>query len=75
SPNSTISSVSGKRSLERSENGHGDDLLDCSRGLINSDEEDGDNSRKKLSSHSMLDNELETILQHHMIKVKAIQLL
>nr|CAA64221.1 homeobox-leucine zipper protein [Spuriopimpinella brachycarpa] len=48
SPNSTISSVSGKRSLERSENGNGDDLLDCSRGLINSDEEDGDNSRKKL---------------------------
>lgn len=48
SPNSTISSVSGKRSLERSETGNGDDLLDCSRGLINSDEEDGDNSRKKL---------------------------
>lgn len=48
SPNSTISSVSGKRSLERSETGNGDDLLDCSRGLINSDEEDGDNCRKKL---------------------------
>ncbi|XVF10879.1 hypothetical protein REPUB_Repub07fG0221300 [Reevesia pubescens] len=46
SPNSTISSVSGKRS-ERE--GNGDELeieRDCSRGI--SDEEDGDNSRKKL---------------------------
>ncbi|WOG88478.1 hypothetical protein DCAR_0207713 [Daucus carota subsp. sativus] len=43
SPNSTISSVSGKRrSLERSELGNNsDDLIDC-------DDEDGDNSRKKL---------------------------
>ncbi|XVE65134.1 hypothetical protein DITRI_Ditri07aG0156800 [Diplodiscus trichospermus] len=46
SPNSTISSVSGKRS-ERE--GNGDDLeieRACSRGI--SDEEDGDTSRKKL---------------------------
>lgn len=43
SPNSTISSsVSGKRrSLERSELGNSDDIIDC-------DDEDGDNSRKKL---------------------------
>lgn len=42
SPNSTISSVSGKRrSLERSELGNSDDVIDC-------DDEDGDNSRKKL---------------------------
>ncbi|KAK3014398.1 hypothetical protein RJ639_008826 [Escallonia herrerae] len=48
SPNSTISSVSGKRS-ERDANGLGDDPETeraCSRGL--SDDEDGDNSRKKL---------------------------
>ncbi|XP_021617810.1 homeobox-leucine zipper protein HAT4 [Manihot esculenta] len=46
SPNSTISCASGKRS-ERE--GNGDELemdRDCSRGI--SDEEDGDNSRKKL---------------------------
>ncbi|KAK1376354.1 homeobox-leucine zipper protein HAT4-like [Heracleum sosnowskyi] len=43
SPNSTISSsLSGKRrSLERSELGNSDDIIDC-------DDEDGDNSRKKL---------------------------
>ncbi|KAK2981619.1 hypothetical protein RJ640_012901 [Escallonia rubra] len=48
SPNSTISTVSGKRS-ERDANGLGDDPETeraCSRGL--SDDEDGDNSRKKL---------------------------
>lgn len=47
SPNSTISSLSGnKRSLvnERSELATGDEILECSR----SDDEDGDNSRKKL---------------------------
>ena len=46
SPNSTISSVSGKRN-ERE--GNGDELeieRDCSGGI--SDEEDGDTSRKKL---------------------------
>lgn len=52
SPDSTISSVSGKRnSHERSDQANGEDLIDCSRGgggIINSDEEDGDNSRKKL---------------------------
>lgn len=47
SPNSTLSSVSGKRSHERSELVNGDDLIDCSRGT-NSEDEDGDNSRKKL---------------------------
>lgn len=42
SPNSTISSASGKRrSLERSELGNSEDLIDY-------DDEDGDNSRKKL---------------------------
>ena len=46
SPNSTISSVSGKRS-EREANGEDHELeRACSRGV--SDEEDGDNSRKKL---------------------------
>ncbi|CAA2985384.1 homeobox-leucine zipper HAT4 [Olea europaea subsp. europaea] len=47
SPNSTISSVSGKRS-EREPTGSDDLELerDCSRGI--SDEEDGDGSRKKL---------------------------
>ncbi|XP_022867009.1 homeobox-leucine zipper protein HAT4-like isoform X2 [Olea europaea var. sylvestris] len=47
SPNSTISSVSGKRS-EREPTGSDDPELerDCSRGI--SDEEDGDGSRKKL---------------------------
>ncbi|KAK1378199.1 Homeobox-leucine zipper protein HAT4 [Heracleum sosnowskyi] len=47
SPNSTISSLSGnKRSLvnERSELANGDEILEFSR----SDDEDGDNSRKKL---------------------------
>nr|CAA64491.1 homeobox-leucine zipper protein [Spuriopimpinella brachycarpa] len=47
SPNSTISSLSGnKRSLvnERSELANGDEILESSR----SDDEDGDNSRKKL---------------------------
>lgn len=47
SPNSTISSLSGnKRSLvnEKSELANGDELLEFSR----SDDEDGDNSRKKL---------------------------
>lgn len=47
SPNSTISSLSGnKRSLvnERSEVANGDEILEFSR----SDDEDGDNSRKKL---------------------------
>lgn len=53
SPNSTISSVSGKRNSHgRSDQANGEDLIDCSRGegggIINSDEEDGDNSRKKL---------------------------
>jgi len=47
SPNSTLSSISGKRS-EREPNGEDIDLERASsRGLI-SDEEDGDNSRKKL---------------------------
>ncbi|KAF2315062.1 hypothetical protein GH714_038075 [Hevea brasiliensis] len=46
SPNSTISSVSGKRS-EREGNGEEHEMeRDCSRGI--SDEEDGDTSRKKL---------------------------
>ncbi|KAL5748434.1 hypothetical protein ACOSQ2_025731 [Xanthoceras sorbifolium] len=46
SPNSTISSVSGKRS-EREANGDEHDMeRACSRGI--SDEEDGDTSRKKL---------------------------
>ncbi|OAY56752.1 homeobox-leucine zipper protein HAT4 [Manihot esculenta] len=46
SPNSTVSSVSGKRS-EREGNGDDQDMeRDCSRGI--SDEEDGDTSRKKL---------------------------
>ncbi|KAB1216983.1 Homeobox-leucine zipper protein HAT4 [Morella rubra] len=46
SPNSTISSLSGKRS-EREANGEEHELeRDCSRGI--SDEEDGDTSRKKL---------------------------
>lgn len=46
SPNSTISSVSGKRS-EREPNGDEHDMeRACSRGI--SDEEDGDTSRKKL---------------------------
>ncbi|XP_044476288.1 homeobox-leucine zipper protein HAT4-like [Mangifera indica] len=46
SPNSTISSVSGKRS-EREPNGEELEIeRDCSRGI--SDEEDGDTSRKKL---------------------------
>ncbi|KAJ8754314.1 hypothetical protein K2173_002765 [Erythroxylum novogranatense] len=46
SPNSTISSVSGKRS-EREGNGEELEIeRACSRGI--SDEEDGDNSRKKL---------------------------
>lgn len=47
SPNSTVSSLSGnKRSLvnERSELPNGDEILEFSR----SDDEDGDNSRKKL---------------------------
>ncbi|XVF52568.1 hypothetical protein PTKIN_Ptkin05aG0028900 [Pterospermum kingtungense] len=47
SPNSTISSVSGTKRSERE--GNGDELeieRDCSRGV--SDEEDGENSRKKL---------------------------
>ncbi|KAF9603177.1 hypothetical protein IFM89_034510 [Coptis chinensis] len=50
SPNSTISSVSGKRSeRETTANGEDNDLDEraCSRGN-NSDEEDGDNCRKKL---------------------------
>ncbi|KAK0586121.1 hypothetical protein LWI29_001393 [Acer saccharum] len=47
SPNSTISSVSGKRSEREATNGEEHDLdRDCSRGI--SDEEDGDTSRKKL---------------------------
>lgn len=46
SPNSTISSVSGKRS-EREANGDEHEMeRACSRGI--SDEEDGDTSRKKL---------------------------
>ncbi|XP_043697734.1 homeobox-leucine zipper protein HAT4-like [Telopea speciosissima] len=46
SPNSTISSVSGKRS-ERDTNGEENEMeRACSRGM--SDEEDGDTSRKKL---------------------------
>ncbi|XP_021825327.1 homeobox-leucine zipper protein HAT4-like [Prunus avium] len=46
SPNSTVSSVSGKRS-EREANGEDLDIeRDCSRGI--SDEEDGETSRKKL---------------------------
>ncbi|KAJ4712697.1 Homeobox-leucine zipper protein [Melia azedarach] len=46
SPNSTISSVSGKRS-EREANGEDNEIeRACSRGI--SDEEDGDTSRKKL---------------------------
>lgn len=46
SPNSTLSSVSGKR-CEREANGEDHDLeRDCSRGI--SDEEDGETSRKKL---------------------------
>lgn len=50
SPNSTISSISGKRS-EREANNIGDENDNeieraCSRGI--SDEEDGDTSRKKL---------------------------
>ncbi|XP_021893629.1 homeobox-leucine zipper protein HAT4 [Carica papaya] len=46
SPNSTISSVSGKRS-EREGNGEDNEIeRACSRGI--SDEEDGDTSRKKL---------------------------
>ena len=47
SPNSTISSVSGKRS-ERDTNGDDQEEMEraCSRGI--SDEEDGENSRKKL---------------------------
>ncbi|KAA8526039.1 hypothetical protein F0562_007861 [Nyssa sinensis] len=46
SPNSTISSVSGKRS-EREANGEENEIeRACSRGI--SDEEDGDTSRKKL---------------------------
>ncbi|KAF5734919.1 homeobox-leucine zipper protein HAT4-like [Tripterygium wilfordii] len=47
SPNSTISSISGKR-CEREANGSEDLEIerDCSRGI--SDEEDGENSRKKL---------------------------
>ncbi|KAJ1383660.1 Leucine zipper, homeobox-associated [Sesbania bispinosa] len=46
SPNSTVSSVSGKRS-ERETNGEERDMeRDCSRGI--SDEEDGETSRKKL---------------------------
>lgn len=46
SPNSTISCASGKRS-EREGNGDEQEMdRDCSRGI--SDEEDGDNSRKKL---------------------------
>ena len=46
SPNSTISSVSGKRS-EREPNGDEHEMeRACSRGI--SDEEDGDTSRKKL---------------------------
>jgi len=46
SPNSTVSSVSGKRS-EREPNGEEHDMnRACSRGI--SDEEDGETSRKKL---------------------------
>uniref|UniRef100_A0A2P2KQ93 Homeobox-leucine zipper family protein n=1 Tax=Rhizophora mucronata TaxID=61149 RepID=A0A2P2KQ93_RHIMU len=46
SPNSTISSISGKRS-EREGNGEENEMeRACSRGI--SDEEDGDTSRKKL---------------------------
>ncbi|WOL05632.1 homeobox-leucine zipper protein HAT4-like isoform X1 [Canna indica] len=51
SPNSTLSSVSGKRAERDDLHGHGDESIDpdraCSRGI--SDEEDGgDGSRKKL---------------------------
>lgn len=47
SPNSTVSSVSGKRS-ERETNGEENDTdRACSRGII-SDEEDAETSRKKL---------------------------
>ncbi|GMI95652.1 hypothetical protein like AT5G47370 [Hibiscus trionum] len=47
SPNSTISSVSGKRSERDGNNGDELDIeRDCSRGI--SDEEDGDAARKKL---------------------------
>lgn len=46
SPNSTVSSVSGKRS-EREANGDENEMeRACSRGI--SDEEDGETSRKKL---------------------------
>lgn len=47
SPNSTISSISGKRSEREGINGEEHDMeRDYSRGI--SDEEDGDTSRKKL---------------------------
>lgn len=47
SPNSTVSSVSGKRSERELANGDENDIeRDCSRGI--SDEEDGETSRKKL---------------------------
>lgn len=47
SPNSTISSLSGKRSERELANGEEHEIeRDCSRGV--SDEEDGETSRKKL---------------------------
>lgn len=48
SPNSTVSSVSGKRSEREEANGEENDTdRACSRGII-SDEEDAETSRKKL---------------------------
>ncbi|KAF5460147.1 hypothetical protein F2P56_020036 [Juglans regia] len=65
SPNSTISSLSGKRSAsEREANGEEHDLeRDCSRGI--SDEEDGETSRKKLRLSKDQSNILEESFKEH----------
>ncbi|KAM1584432.1 hypothetical protein FF2_037355 [Malus domestica] len=63
SPNSTVSTVSGKRS-ERDTNGEDLDLeRDCSRGL--SDEEDGETSRKKLRLSKDQSGILEESFKEH----------
>ncbi|KAF8412949.1 hypothetical protein HHK36_000921 [Tetracentron sinense] len=64
SPNSTISSVSGKRS-ERDANGEEENETerDCFRGI--SDEEDGDNSRKKLRLSKDQSAVLEETFKEH----------
>lgn len=63
SPNSTLSSVSGKRN-EREPNGEDNDVdRDCSRGI--SDEEDGDTCRKKLRLSKDQSATLEEIFKEH----------